>query len=189
MSSASETRLEVRAQIIHFVGLVLASLETWMQHESIATDLFLSPLDEHTATDNKSKLEKRRQGRLEKIQGDFYLMTGFASEALTKFYSAIERARTNGDSLWLAGAMEGAVAGQVYVHVSAGNQADEPSLVDRIIEQYDEIFRMYRKKRVAELEAGAALRLAEYLGRWTSRRKEAIESANLAANVGRIAIY
>lgn len=179
-----EVRLEVRAQIVHFAGLLLSALQSWMEAESIGTDVFMSPLDERNPADKQSKLAKRRLGRLDKLHGDYCLLTGSAAEALVKFNSAAEKAKANGDSLWLAASMEGAATAQVFVHGAAGGQLDDGALVARIIEQYSHVYKLYQKKSVAELEAGAAMRLAEFLGRWTSLRKDSLEAVEHAARVG-----
>lgn len=180
---AEETKLEVRAQIVHFAGLLLIALESWIHQETVTTDVFVSPLDESNATDKQSKLVKRRPGRLDKIQGDYLLMTGSPVEAMAKYNSAIERSKANGDSLWTAGAMEGASAAQVYVHVATGGRVDDSTVVSRVIEQYAEVYKLYRKKHVPELEAASALRLAEFLGRWTYRRKDALGAVEFSATV------
>lgn len=186
MAKYEETRLEVRAQIIHFAGLLLHAIDrdSWKRRESPATDLFLSPIDEKYTADRQSKLSKRRAGRLDKLLGDSLLLMGSPSEALVKYNSAIEKAKANSDRLWLAGAMEGWSAAHVFNHVGSGRSVDDPILSDKLIEHYGEIYKLYQKKRVAEPEAAAALRLAEFLGRWTSRRKDALDAAEHAATVG-----
>lgn len=185
-SKYEETRLEVKAQIIHFAGLLLNALDRdcWKRKESPATDLFLSPIDEKYSADRQSKLAKRRAGRLDKLLGDSLLLMGSPSEALMKYNSAIEKAKANSDRLWLAGAMEGWSAAHVLNHVGSRGSVSDPILSDRLIEYYAEIYKLYQKKRVAEPEAAAALRLAEFLGRWTNRRKDALDAAEHAATVG-----
>lgn len=181
-----ETRLEVRAQIVHFSGLLLNAIDrdTWKRRESPHSDLLISPIDEKYTADRQSKLSKRRPGRLEKVLGDSLLQMGNPSEALTKYNSAIEKAKANSDRLWLAGAMEGWSAAHVLTHVGSGGSVSSPLLSDRLIEHYAEIYKLYQKKRVAEPEAAAALRLAGFLGRWTNRRKDALDAAEHAATVG-----
>lgn len=185
-SNREETRLEVRAQIVHFSGLLLHAIDRdcWKRRESPATELFLSPIDEKYTADRQSKLSKRRAGRLDKLLGDSLLLMGSPSEALAKYNSAIEKARANSDRLWLAGAMEGWSAAHVLHHVGSGRSVSDPILSDRLISHYAEIYKLYQKKRVAEPEAAAALRLAEFLGRWTSRRRDALDAAEHAATVG-----
>lgn len=185
-SRYEETRLEVRAQIIHFAGLLLHSLDRdcWKRRESPPTDLFLSPIDERHSADRQPKLSKRRPGRLDKLLGDNLLLMGSPGEALTRYNSAIEKAKANSDRLWLAGAMEGWSAAHVLTYVGSGGSVNDPLLSDRLIEHYGEIYKLYQKKRVAEPEAAAALRLAEFLGRYTSRRKDALDAAEHAATVG-----
>ncbi|CDF35915.1 unnamed protein product [Chondrus crispus] len=109
---------------------------------------------------------------------------GSPGEAIAKYNSAIEKAKANSDRLWLAGAMEGWSAAHVLNHVGSGGSVSDPLLSDRLIEHYTEIYKLYQKKRVAEPEAAAALRLAEFLGRWTNRRKDALDAAGHAATVG-----
>lgn len=181
--AASEVKLEVRVQIIHFLGLVMSALEVWIHRDTITKDLFLSPLDEHNAPEKLSKLAKRRPGRLDKVQGDYLLMTGAPGEAVSKYNSAIERAKATSDSLWQAGSMEGLCAAQVYGHVAAGGRVDSDEIVTSIVEQYSEIQKLYHRKRVAELEAASSLRFAEFLGQFTQRRKEALDAASQACIV------
>lgn len=180
------TRREVRAQIIHFSGLLLNSIDRdcWKRRESPQSDLLLSPIDEKYTADRQSKLAKRRAGRLDKVLGDCFLLMGNPTEALGKYNSAIEKAKTNSDRLWLAGAMEGWSAAHVLTHVGSGGSISDPALSDRLIEYYAEIYKLYQKKRVAEPETAAALRLAGFLGRWTNRRKDALDAAEHAATVG-----
>lgn len=181
-----ETRLEARAQVIHFAGLLLneINVECWRRRDSPTSELFLSPIDENVTTDRQSKLAKRRAGRLDKLLGDSLLLMGSPAEALLKYSSAMERSKASSDRLWLAGAMEGWSAAHVLAHVGNGGSANDKSLTDKLIEHYAEIYKLYQKKRVAEPEAAAAMRLAEFLSRWTSRRKEALDAAQHAAMVG-----
>lgn len=185
---SDDTRLEVRAQIIHFAGLLLNAIDRdcWKKRESSPSELFLSPIDEKHTADRQSKLSKRRTGRLEKLLGDCSLLMGSPGEALIRYSSAIERAKTNGDRLWLAGAMEGWSAAHVLSHLGSGGAVDDPALSDRLLDHYSEIFKLYQRKRVAEPEAAAALQLAEFLGRWTNRRKDALDAAEHAATVGEV---
>lgn len=185
-SRAGDTKLEARAQVVHFAGLLLheIDLECWRRRESPSSQLFLSPLDENTTSDRQSKLAKRRLGRLDKLLGDSLLLMGSPADALVKYSSAIERSKASSDRLWLASAMEGWSAAHVLAHVGNGGTPDDSALVDRIIEHYADIFKLYQKKRVAEPEAAAAMRLAEFLSLWTSRRKEALDAALHAATVG-----
>ncbi len=184
-SSHSETRQEVRVQIIHFSGLLLNVLdrESWRKEKS-SNDLFLTPLDEASTADKHPKLVKRRTGRLDKLLADIQLLMGAPNDALTKYGSAIEKAKANSDRLWLAGAMEGWSTAHVLIHVKNGGSCSDPAFTNKLIEHYSEIYKLYSKKRVAELEASAALRLAEFLGHYTPRRKEALEAADHAAEVG-----
>ena len=185
-SKYEETRLEIRAQVTHFAGLLLHALDRdcWKRRESPPTDLFLSPIDERYSADRQSKLAKRRPGRLDKLLGDSLLLMGSPGEAIARYTSAIEKAKANSDRLWLAGAMEGWSAAHVLNHVGSGGSVSDPLLSDRLIVHYTEIYKLYQKKRVAEPEAAAALRLAEFLGRWTNRRKDALDAAGHAATVG-----
>lgn len=181
-----DTRLEVRAQIVHFSGLLLNSIDRdcWKRRESPPTELFLSPIDGKQTTDRQSKLVKRRAGRLDKLLGDSLLLMGCPSEALVKYTSAIERAKASSDRLWHAGAMEGWSAAHVLNYVGSGGAVDDSDLSDLLIEHYSEVYKLYHKKGVAEPEAAAAMRLAEFLGWWTNRRKDALEAAEHAATVG-----
>lgn len=183
---AEDTKLEARAQVVHFAGLLLheIDLECWRRRESPSSQLFLSPLDENASSDRQSKLAKRRLGRLDKLLGDSLLLMGNPADALLKYSSAIERSKASSDRLWLASAMEGWSAAHVLSHIGNGGTPDDSALVDKIIEHYAEIFKLYQKKRVAEPEAAAAMRLAEFLSLWTSRRKEALDAALHAATVG-----
>lgn len=185
-TKAEETRREVRAQIIHFSGLLLNAIDRdcWKRRESSQSNLLLSPIDEKYTADRQSKLAKRRAGRLDKVLGDSFLLMGNPAEALAKYNSAIEKAKTNSDRLWLAGAMEGWSAAHVLTYVGSGGSVSDRALSDRLIEHYAEIYKLYQKKRVAEPEAASALRLAGFLGRWTSRRKDALGAAEHAASVG-----
>ena len=184
-SSHSETRQEVRVQIIHFSGLLLNVLdrESWRKEKS-SNDLFLTPLDEASTADKHPKLVKRRTGRLDKLLADIQLLMGAPNDALTKYASAIEKAKANSDRLWLAGAMEGWSTAHVLTHIKNGGSCYDPAFTSKLIEHYGEIYKLYSKKRVAELEASAALRLAEFLGHYTPRRKEALEAADHAAEIG-----
>lgn len=184
--SYNATKLEIRAQVTHFAGLVIAAIdrECWRRRESPQTELFLSPIDERSSADRQSKLAKRRAGRLDKLLADSLLLMGSPREALVKYNSAIERAKASSDRLWLAGAMEGWSAAHVFCHIGSGGRVDDVSLTDMLIEHYNEIYKLYQKKRASEPETGAALRLAEYLGTWTSRRKDALSAAQHAASVG-----
>lgn len=181
-----ETRLEVKAQIAHFAGLLLNAIDRdcWKQRESPPTELLRSPIDDRYSADRQSKLAKRRPGRLEKVLADRLLLMGNPGEALVKYASAIEKAKANSDRLWLAGAMEGWSAAHVLTHVGAGGKVDDRALSDKLIEHYADIYKLYQKKRVAEPEAAAALRLAVFLGRWTKRRVDALDAAEHAATVG-----
>lgn len=179
---AQETAREVRAQVIHFAGLVLSALEAWIRLVNHPTGVVVSPLDMRQTLDKQSKLAKRRLGRLDKWLGDYFLLIGSPSDALTKYNSAVERSRANSDRLWLAGATEGAAAALALSVARRG--PPKASLVDRIIEQYSEVYKLYQKKRVTELEVSAALRLANYLADLSTRRREAIAAAAHAAAVG-----
>ncbi len=180
-----ETRLELKVQIVHFSGLLLNSLdrECW-KIERASIEMFISPLDEPNTPDKQSKLIKRRPGRQDKLLGDNHLMMGAPAEALTKYNSAIEKAKANSDRLWLAGAMEGWSAAHVFCYVKGGGAVGDQALSNKLIEHYSDIYKLYQKKRIPELEALAALRLAEFLGRFTTRRKDALEAADHAAAVG-----
>lgn len=185
-TKAEETRREVRAQIVHFSGLLLNAIDRdcWKRRESSQSNLLLSPIDEKYTADRQSKLAKRRAGRLDKIVGDSFLLMGNPAEALAKYNSAIEKAKTNSDRLWLAGAMEGWSAAHVLTYVGSGGSVGDRALSDRLVEHYTEIYKLYQKKRVVEPEAAAALRLAGFLGRWTIRKKDALDAAEHAATVG-----
>lgn len=179
---AQETAREVRAQVIHFAGLVLSALEAWIRLVNHPTGVVVSPLDMRQTLDKQSKLAKRRLGRLDKWLGDYFLLIGSPSDALIKYNSAVERSRANSDRLWLAGATEGAAAALALSVARRG--PPKAALVDRIIEQYSEVYKLYQKKRVTELEVSAALRLANYLADLSTRRREAIAAAAHAAAVG-----
>lgn len=181
-----ETRLEARAQVIHFAGLLLneIDMECWRRRQSRPAELLLSPIDENLTADRQPKVLKRQAGRLDKLIGDSLLLMGSPAEALLKYSSAMERSKASSDRLWLAGAMEGWSAAHVLAHVGSGGNANDKALTDRLIDHYAEIYKLYQKKRVAEPEAAAAMRLAEFLSRWTSRRKEALDAAQHAATVG-----
>lgn len=185
-SKPENTRMEARAQVTHFAGLVLNEIdaECWRRRESPSSELFLSPIDENLTTDRQSKLAKRRAGRLDKLLGDSLLLMGSPAEALVKYTSAMERSKASSDRLWLAGAMEGWAAAHVLAHVGNGGTANDTSLTNRLIEHFAEIYKLYQKKRVVEPEVVAAMRLAEYLGTWTDRRRAALDAAQHAATVG-----
>lgn len=181
---AEETRLEIRTQIVHFAGTILSCLDSWIHAQNASVDVIKSPLDERVLNDKQSKLVKRRQGRLDKINGDYLLLTGSANDALIKYNTAVERTKANSDSLWLAAAMEGACAAQVLTYMASGECAISDDVVGRILDQYSEIYKLYRKKSVFELETTAAMRLANFLGRYTHRRKDALDAADHACTVG-----
>eukprot|EP00178_Gracilaria_changii_P003069 TRINITY_DN144_c0_g2_i13.p1 TRINITY_DN144_c0_g2~~TRINITY_DN144_c0_g2_i13.p1 ORF type:complete len:1469 (+),score=202.97 TRINITY_DN144_c0_g2_i13:271-4677(+) len=181
-----ETRREVRAHLYQCAATLLSVIDRdcYKKRENPSAELILSPIDERHGVDRQSKLSKRRPGRLDKVHGDYLLLMGRPGEALVKYNSAVERAKSNSDRLWLAGAMEGWSAAHVLLYVGAGGSLNDESFCNRLIDHYAEIFKLYQKKRVAEPEAAAALRLAEFLGRWTNRRKEALDAAEHAATVG-----
>lgn len=185
-SRVQEMRLEVRAHLYQCAATLLGALdrECFQKRESPPAELILSPIDERHSVDRQSKLVKRRQGRLDKMHGDYLLLMGQPGEALLKYNYAMERAKANSDRLWLAGAMEGWSAAHVLLYVGAGGSPNDALFCNRIIAHYADIYKLYQKKRVAEPEAAAALRLAEFLGRWTNRRKEALDAAEHAATVG-----
>lgn len=185
-SRMQEMRLEVRAHIYQCASTLLGAIdrECFQKRESPPADLILSPIDERHSIDRQSKLVKRRQGRLDKMHGDYLLLMGQPGEALLKYNYAMERAKANSDRLWLAGAMEGWSAAHVLLYVAAGGSLNDAMFCNRIIAHYADIYKLYQKKRVAEPEAAAALRLAEFLARWTNRRKEALDAAEHAATVG-----
>lgn len=184
-TSHSETRQEVRVQVIHFSELLLNALdrESWRMEKS-TTNFFLTPLDEPATPDKHPKLLKRRPGRLDKLLADNLLLMGAPADALVKYNSAVEKARANSDRLWLAGAMECWATAHILTYVKAGGAVTDPTLTNKLIEHFSEVYKLYSKKRVAELEAGAALRLAEFLGQYTHLRREALEAAGHAADVG-----
>ena len=181
-----DTRREVRAQFIHFAGLVLNAIDKNCAKlkEVPGTELFVSPIDGKHSIDRQSQLTRRRAGRLDKLLGDCLLLMGSPEEALLRYNSAIERAKANSDRLWIAGAMEGWAAAHTLTYISSGGNVKDITLSDRLIEHYAEIFKLYQKKRVAEPEATAAMRLAEFLGTWGNRRKESLDAAEHAASVG-----
>lgn len=180
-----ETRLELKVQVVHLAGLLLNTLdkECWKIERS-SNELFLSPLDEPNTPDKQSKLVKRRPGRQDKLLADTHLMMGSPGDALAKYVSAIEKAKANSDRLWLAGAMEGWSSAHVLCYIKGGGAVGDVVLSNKLIEHYADIYKLYSKKRIPELEALAALRLAEFLGRFTKRRKEALEAADHAAVCG-----
>ncbi|KAI0558407.1 Transport protein [Gracilaria domingensis] len=181
-----ETRLEVRAHLYQCASTLLSVIDRdcFKKRENPSAELILSPIDERHGVDRQPKLSKRRPGRLDKVQGDYLLLMGRPGDALVKYNSAIERAKSNSDRLWLAGAMEAWSAAHVLLYVGAGGSLNDSGFCDRLIDHYAEIFKLYQKKRVTEPEAAAALRLAEFLGKWTNRRKEALDAAEHAATVG-----
>lgn len=180
------TQLELRAHVEYFAGLTLHAVdkECWKRRESPQSDVILSPIDEKQPSERQPKLVKRRVGRLDKLIADSLLLMGSPKEALDKYNSAIERAKAGSDRLWLAGAMEGWAAAHVLCHLGSGGHLSDPQLTDRVVESYSEIYKLYQKKRCAEPEAAAALRLAEFLGTWTNRRKDALLAAEHAATIG-----
>uniref|UniRef100_A0A7S1TF19 Trs120/TRAPPC9 N-terminal domain-containing protein n=1 Tax=Compsopogon caeruleus TaxID=31354 RepID=A0A7S1TF19_9RHOD len=173
---ATATMAEIRAQMYHFVHLVLDALESWLKRANLTTGLVLSPLDVQYSVEKQGKLQKRRQGRLDKLFGDYFLLMGSPRDALTKYTSAAERARANSDRLWLAGATEGAATTQVLI-------SHEPSVIERVIEQFEEVYKLYEKKRTPHLVVSASLRLAVFLSSFPERRLEALEAASHAASV------
>ncbi|CAN8072994.1 unnamed protein product [Agarophyton chilense] len=180
-----ETKLEVRAHLYQCASTLLNVIgRDCFKKQENPSELILSPIDERLGVDRQSKLSKRRPGRLDKMQGDYLLLMGRPGDAFAKYSSAIEKAKSGGDRLWLAGAMEGWSAAHVLLHAGAGRSLNDPGFCNHLVDHYAEIFKLYQKKRVAEPEAAAALRLAEFLGRWTNRRKEALDAAEHAATVG-----
>ncbi|KAA8493873.1 hypothetical protein FVE85_5010 [Porphyridium purpureum] len=136
-SGSSTLRAEIRVQLLPFVASVLDSIERAMVATTSpnSTEPLLTYLDHsgashkdqsgsgasnvsasysgsglHAAAESQTKLNKRRDGRVQKLQGDFYMLLGACVDALRSYNAAAERARANSDRLWIAGAMEGAAA-------------------------------------------------------------------------------
>lgn len=179
---SNEIMKEVKAQITDFASLVLAAIEDWMEDFRSSSKPIASPLDNKRNPDS-AKLVKRQPGRFDKIQGDYFLLTGSPGKAYLSYHSAAEKARSSQDRLWTAGATEGMCAALVWKHIENGEGYDDYEIVVQVVEHYKAINRLYEKKKAARLEIGAAMRLAEYLGACSNQRYAALQAASDASHV------
>ncbi|GJQ11914.1 hypothetical protein GpartN1_g3705.t1 [Galdieria partita] len=170
------------------------TIDFWLRRWMTSADLIVSPMDADKAAEKFSKLVRRRASRLDKYFGDFYLMSGNYHKSFMKYSACAAAARANSDWLWLAGAIEGTCAcaillGRDFTTLSGiANvvevQPENRDLISQVIQRYDEVCKLYRKKRAIFMEMFACLRLANFLsetGRhsehllWLQNASEALE--------------
>mmetsp|Transcript_45463 Transcript_45463/g.176785 ORF Transcript_45463/g.176785 Transcript_45463/m.176785 type:complete len:728 (-) Transcript_45463:1212-3395(-) len=177
-NSQEGVKMEIRAQVLHVADLILQSLNNRIRTYKQTSGPILSPLDMKHSVEKHSTLRQRRQGRLDKCFGDLYLLMALPALARTKYESAIDKTRTNGDRLWLAGGLEGYNAAAL----SAGDLTR--ASVDAALKKSTEILKLYKRKRLFELEVAAAMKVATFLSRLPDKRRETLYYAKYAAEAG-----
>eukprot|EP00189_Rhodosorus_marinus_P011163 CAMPEP_0184751526 /NCGR_PEP_ID=MMETSP0315-20130426/43086_1 /TAXON_ID=101924 /ORGANISM="Rhodosorus marinus, Strain UTEX LB 2760" /LENGTH=1091 /DNA_ID=CAMNT_0027230787 /DNA_START=237 /DNA_END=3512 /DNA_ORIENTATION=+ len=177
-NSQEGVKMEIRAQVLHVADLILQSLNNRIRTYKQTSGPILSPLDMKHSVEKHSTLKQRRQGRLDKCFGDLYLLMALPALARTKYESAIDKTKTNGDRLWLAGSLEGYNAAAL----STGDFTREN--VDAVLKKSTEILKLYKRKRLFELEVAAAMKIATFLSRLPKKRRETLHYAKYAAEAG-----
>jgi len=170
--------------LISFATDIHQCIDFWLRRMMTSADLIVSPMDADKAAEKFSKLVRRRASRLDKYFGDFYLMSGNYRKSFMKYSACAAAARANSDWLWLAGAIEGTCAcaillGRDFTTLSGiANvveiQPENRDLISQVIQHYDEVCKLYRKKRAFFMEMFACLRLANFLSE-TTRRSEHLQ--------------
>ncbi|GJD07321.1 Trafficking protein particle complex II-specific subunit 120 [Galdieria sulphuraria] len=167
--------------LISFATDIHQAMDFWLRRMMTSADLIVSPMDADKAAEKFSKLVRRRASRLDKYFGDFHLMNGNYHKSFMKYSACAAAARANSDWLWLAGAIEGTCAcaillGRDFTTLSGiANvvevQPENRDLISQVIQRYDEVCKLYRKKRAFFMEMFACLRLANFLSE-TGRHSE-----------------
>eukprot|EP00871_Galdieria_phlegrea_P004772 jgi/Galph1/5296/GphlegSOOS_G3912.1 len=167
-------------------------MNLWLHHLSSTADLIVSPMDADKKAEKFSKLVRRRASRFDKYTADCFLQSGNYQKAFMKYSACAAAARANGDWLWLAGAIEGTCAcaillGRDFTTLSGiANvvevQPENRDLISQVIQRYDEICKLHRKKRAFVMEMFASLRLANFLVE-TNRRSEVLTWLQYASQV------
>lgn len=164
-----------------FTADIHQAMDLWLRRMMSSADLIVSPMDADKAAEKFSKLVRRRASRLDKYYGDFYLMSGNYQKSFMKYSASAAAARANSDWLWLAGAIEGTCAcaillGRDFTTLSGiANvvevQPENRDLILQVMQRYDEVCKLYRKKRAIFMEMFACLRMANFLSE-TGRHSE-----------------
>ena len=111
--------------------------------------------------------KKRQLGRLQKSIGDLCLLATSPKDAINHFNTAQELSRLARDPVWLGSALEGsacAVVMQAQPALWGGDRAFTQSVIDDVVELYEEALDLYRRhKRDSVLEIQALCRLTSFL--------------------------
>eukprot|EP01114_Cavostelium_apophysatum_P012728 TRINITY_DN2914_c0_g1_i2.p1 TRINITY_DN2914_c0_g1~~TRINITY_DN2914_c0_g1_i2.p1 ORF type:complete len:1117 (-),score=390.23 TRINITY_DN2914_c0_g1_i2:29-3379(-) len=168
----------IRTQIFDMTATLLKTLEDWLSGKREPKEeaaAFISTLLDSQETDAEgiSKLKKRKQGRLNKVKGDWCLLAGSPADAVLFYNAAIEQTRSYNDRIWLGGALEGYIASILQENNEQPFPVANPDAPnDEVIQKATEAIQNYTKKKFAPLIAECSFKLARYHIQ-ANRKKEA----------------
>ncbi|ORZ29810.1 TRAPP II complex, partial [Catenaria anguillulae PL171] len=146
---------------------------------AMGTAALASAMQQTTASmmqSNEQKLRKRAPGRAAKLVADLLLLAGKLPAAIDKYLEAMDAAKANTDTLWLAASMDGLYTAMLTLRALMPRAHDElPSLplivrewlkaagVPEVDIKFREVIGLYERADAPVLAAHVALRVAPIL--------------------------